>query len=59
MDGYVTRTREGEPPASLLGSLDNRTALLMMLSDDGSELKVMENPQGINPRFYSLTRQGI
>jgi tetratricopeptide (TPR) repeat protein len=50
--GYVKRTKEGDPPKSLLGSLDDMVQVLITLSDN--EMSVMENPYKGTPRFYSM-----
>ena len=58
IEAHVTRTREDEKPvrtAVLLSSTD-KTKVLMFLTDDDSELRVMESPRE-NPRFYTLKRQ--
>lgn len=61
IEGYVTRTKEGAPPVrrTLLGSMEDETKVLMVLADDGSELRVMENPQSKDLRFYELKRQSV
>jgi hypothetical protein len=58
IEAHVTRTREHETPVvhTLLGSSTNETKVLMVLTDDDSELRVMESPRE-NPRFYTLKRQ--
>jgi hypothetical protein len=50
----VTRTKEGEPPKTLLASLDDTSSVSMVLTDDGRELKVMESPLKDTPQFYVL-----
>ena len=59
IEAYMSQIREGvESRAStLLGSSTEKTKALMVLTDDGSEFKVMENPSGSSVRFYSLKRQ--
>lgn len=54
--GGIVRRKEGEPvkAATLLTSGDDRTPVLMVLSEDGSELRVCEKPTGSSPRFYTL-----
>jgi tetratricopeptide (TPR) repeat protein len=58
IEGTVKRIREGDQSAAttLLSLGDIETKLLMTLSDDGAELKVMENPQNTTPKFYSIRR---
>jgi len=48
IEAYVTRSpQDGSPAAStLLGSIETKVKVLMVLSDDETELKLMENPQG-------------
>ena len=57
MDGLVKRSKEGDAPsaaASLLALGDNTSKVLMVLTDDQSEFRVMENPYSTSPRFYSI-----
>ncbi len=59
LDGVVKRTREGEPSAVATGLLalgDSDLKVLIVLSEDQTEMKVMENPQGAGPRFYSISQ---
>ena len=58
IEAHVTRTREDEKPVrtAVLLSSTAKTKVLMFLTDDDSELRVMENPPE-NPRFYTLKRQ--
>ena len=58
IEGRVTRTQENEKrSAGLLGRSTDETKVLMVLTDDDSELRVMENSPGSDPRFYTLKRQ--
>ena len=41
---------------TLLGSEVNSATVLMHLNDDGKQLCVMENPEAVDPKFYSLNR---
>ena len=52
----VTRTRDDDLPTTLLGSLDKRIDVQLLLNDDCTELNVMEGPQSPHPQFYSLFR---
>jgi tetratricopeptide (TPR) repeat protein len=55
---FGTIKRESEKGALSAASsmlLDGSTKALMMLSDDGKEISVMENPQSISPTFFVLT----
>jgi tetratricopeptide (TPR) repeat protein len=55
---HVTRKTEGQTSAAgLLGSRDNESIAIMMLTDDESEIHVMEPTKGANPRFYTFTRE--
>ena len=57
IEATVRRVREGDESTSTilgLGNVENKA--LMLLTDDGAELKVMENPHGTNPRFYSIRK---
>jgi hypothetical protein len=57
LDGVVKRNKEGDTPsaaASVLALGDNASKVLMVLSDDQTELRVMENPYSANPTFYSI-----
>jgi hypothetical protein len=53
----VTRRREGDSPGviSLLGTKDNVSAL-MMLTEDETEIRVMEPTTAANARFYTFTK---
>lgn len=61
IEANVTRNREGEKPkgATLLGSSEDKIKALMIIADDESEIKVMENPSGSRPRFYTLMRKTV
>lgn len=53
--GSVARKTEGEPKVvSLLTSAEDRTTVLMVLSEDGRELRVYEKTAGGGSRFYTL-----
>lgn len=56
---HVTRSQEGATPTAspIFDSLKDETKVLMVLTDDESELRVMENPSGSDPGFYTLKRQ--
>jgi tetratricopeptide (TPR) repeat protein len=54
----VTRTRRGDTGVlSLLGSMDNDSTVIMVLSDDKNELQVMEKSKGTGARFYAFRRE--
>ena len=55
----VTRTRKGDTPAvnSLLGSRDNESTVIMIITDAQNEIHVMETAKGASARFYALTRE--
>jgi hypothetical protein len=55
----VTRTIRGETPKviSLLGTRDNESIVIMMITDDQSEIEIMETTKGANPRFYVFLRE--
>lgn len=53
--GTVKRSREGEP-TSLFDSGSEGAKVIMVFNDDQTELSVMENPDNLHPRLYSLTR---
>ena len=36
---------------------DDRRRVLLVLSDDGNEIKAMENPEATAPLFYTVTRK--
>lgn len=54
----VVRKKEGEQAKarslSLLGSMEERSTVLLVLRNDGSEIQVCENANTGTPRFYSL-----
>lgn len=52
----VVRAKEGEPviASSLLVSREDRLTVLMVLRDDGSEIRVLEKAKAGSPRFYSF-----
>jgi hypothetical protein len=54
--GTVYRRPEGEDskPKSLLETFDDQQVVLMVLSEDETELKVMERVKKGDTRFYSL-----
>jgi hypothetical protein len=53
--GSVYRGRAGEV-TSLLGSLDQTASVLMILSEDGREFRVMEARKDSRPSFYKIER---
>jgi Flp pilus assembly protein TadD len=54
--GSVTRRREGDSPGVLsLGTKDN-VSVLMMLTKDETEIRVMEPTTAANARFYTFTK---
>ena len=59
MKARVARTTKGQTSAtsSLLGSRDDESIAVMMLSDDQSEIQVIETTKGANPRFYTFIRE--
>jgi hypothetical protein len=54
--GTVYRRPEGEDakPKSLLEKVDDQHVVLMVASEDGKELKVMERVSDKDVNFYSL-----
>jgi tetratricopeptide (TPR) repeat protein len=52
----VKRSRDGDPPPSLLSSAGEKVDVVMIFNDDHSELSVMENPASAHARFYTITR---
>ena len=56
ISGYVQRTRENAPRPTILSIEDGKTKFLMYLSSNQQELRVLENPHGVNPTFYTLNR---
>jgi tetratricopeptide (TPR) repeat protein len=59
--GSVYRRREGdaEKPPTLLSTADPKPTVLMVLTDDGNELKVMEGLKGTDARFYTIRRTEV
>ena len=59
IEAHVTRSREDATArkSTILGSSTDEIKVLMVLTDDESELRVMESPSGSDPRFYTLKRQ--
>lgn len=57
--GTVAHERDDERQSikNLLGSNETETRFLMVLSDDKSELRVMERKQGAKAMFYKLRRE--
>lgn len=53
--GQVKRTSDGDD-SSLLSQAMNSGKVLMFFNDDHTELSVMENPDSVSPKFYTLTR---
>jgi tetratricopeptide (TPR) repeat protein len=60
IEAQVKRTQQGvnSPPPSLL-SIPDEPAALMVISDDGSQIEVMESTQGRDVRFYSLKSKAV
>ena len=57
IDAVLTRTREGHTtPRSLLDAIGDTRNVLMVLSDDDSEIWVVENPSATDPTYYSIAR---
>lgn len=54
----VIRRREDElaKARSLLAPSDDEHEVVMVLTDDGNELRVLEKGKSNSPRFYSLNR---
>jgi tetratricopeptide (TPR) repeat protein len=64
IEGFVTQTKEGASQGlgasqdlDLLSAIDDKKKVLLVLSDDGNEMKAMENPEAEVPLFYTLTRK--
>lgn len=64
IEGFVTQTKEGASQTlgasqglGLLSAIDDKKKVLLVLSDDGNEMKAMENPEAQVPLFYTLTRK--
>jgi tetratricopeptide (TPR) repeat protein len=56
----VTRNRKGGTSSaanSLLGSSDNESTVIMIITDDKDKIQVMETAKGAAARFYTLTRE--
>jgi hypothetical protein len=59
MFGVVKRIKEGEVPSAAASALalgDNETKVLMVLSENETQIRVMENPYSSSPTFYSITQ---
>jgi tetratricopeptide (TPR) repeat protein len=57
IEARITRNYESEATkASGLLASDSENKVLMVLSDDENELRVMEHAKGSSPRFYCLKR---
>jgi tetratricopeptide (TPR) repeat protein len=61
IEGFVTRTKEGASHTlgashdlGLLSATDDKKKVLLVLSDNGNEMKAMENPEIKTPLFYTL-----
>lgn len=54
--GWVSRDRLNEPEktSSLLTKEDDRTLMLMVISEDGHEIRVLEKPKQGSTKFYTL-----
>jgi tetratricopeptide (TPR) repeat protein len=59
IEGTMSRTLEDDPTKirSLLSSAEYKTRILMVLTDDCNEIRVMEKPERSTPRFHTLTRK--
>ena len=57
-EGVMTRTLEDDPTKirGLLSSTPDETKVLMVLTDDGNEIRAMDRPEKGAPRFYTLTK---
>jgi hypothetical protein len=53
IEGHLIRVREGEAASLLTTSLVSQK-VLMILAEDNSELKVVEEWQTANPKFYKI-----
>jgi hypothetical protein len=51
--GHVSRLRDGQQ-VSTLG--DGKVKVFMYFNSNGTELNVMENPQGTSPNFYTMAK---
>ena len=58
IEGFMSRTLEDDPTKfrGLLSSVPYETKVLMVLTDEGNEIRVMERPDRGVPRFYTLTK---
>jgi len=56
IEGEVTRSSDDEPMPTLLSSAGRGALVLMILSDDGSTIDVMESRQNNTTSYYSLSR---
>jgi tetratricopeptide (TPR) repeat protein len=58
VEGVMTRTLEDNPTMvrTLLSSTAYEIKVLMVLTDDGNEIRAMERPEKGAPRFYTLTK---
>jgi hypothetical protein len=58
IEGTMSRTLEDDPAKfrGLLSSAEYKTKVLMVLTDDGNEIRVMEKPEKGAPRFHTLTK---
>ena len=54
IEGIVKSERLGDTQSSILSAAVTGTRFLMVLNDDNRTLQVMENPEEIKPRFYSI-----
>jgi tetratricopeptide (TPR) repeat protein len=54
----VTRTPRGDKPRTLsLLSATDESSVIMIVTDDGNDIQVMETTKGASARFYALTRE--
>jgi hypothetical protein len=56
--GLIKRTQDGDMPAAagLLAMIDEKQKVLMLINNDGTEIKVMERPYVDAPTFYQLRK---
>jgi tetratricopeptide (TPR) repeat protein len=63
IEGHVYRAREGDKPEvgtlATLGLRENEFQVVMYLSDDNSEIRVMEKPRGGAAKLYTLRRADL
>ena len=61
IEGSVIREREDERQKvkPILGANENEARILMVVSDNGNEIRVMERKQGTSPRFYTLIHEDV